>query len=360
MKIKLLFLLIISYFFTSCIKDEARNSEADILSFELPDEVTFGEAMISNKQVILFVNKGADITSISPKIEVTPGAVVTPSPDVNYDFTNNLKFTVTSEDKQYSKTYEVSVFENDYYFDFEEWTNWEVPPKETNYPELKGGLWKSGNSGIFLSGERNNFPTRSTEDSRFGEKAILLETQKGKVIWNNFYSILSGSIYYGSFGLVMSDPPKGVRFGHPHPIEKGRPIRFTGYYKYKAGETFLNSVGEEEKDRTDECTIRAFLYSMPKNLSGSALTNALLTGKDDILNSDRVVAIADLKDCTDREGYTYFNLSFEYKGKIDYDEYDYRFAIVFSSSKYGDFYEGAPGSRLYIDEVKVTCEDFDN
>jgi hypothetical protein len=41
----------------------------------------------------------------------------------------------------------------------------------------------------------------------------------------------------------------------------------------------------------------------------------------------------------------------------DYDPTKkYRFAIVFSSSKNGDKFSGAPGSTLIVDNVKVVAE----
>ncbi len=62
MKFKLF--LIISFIalsLSSCIKDEALNSEADILSFNLPNDVMYGEPQISNKEIILFIKQGVDV-----------------------------------------------------------------------------------------------------------------------------------------------------------------------------------------------------------------------------------------------------------------------------------------------------------
>lgn len=359
MKANLLILAaLIGACFTSCIKDEALNSEADIISFRLSDEVTFGEPQISNNDVILFVYRDADITKLSPVIEVSDGATINPSPSLEYDFTQEITFTITSENGKYSKPYTVKASKNDYHFDFEEWD-----PKQKNYPELAGGLWKSGNFGVWFMppiGKKDNYPTSPTDECVEGSTAVKLETMEGKEVWGNLYSIFSGSVYYGSFTLIQQEPARGVRFGQPHPKEKGRPVRMTGYYKYKPGTRFLDKEGNEISGRVDECTARAFLYWVPKGLTGTALNNELLTGVDDILNSEKVVGIADLKDCTEKKEFTPFNLKFEYKKdkEINYDEYDYRLAIVFSSSKRGDFYEGAVGSTMIVDDVKVICEEF--
>ena len=141
-------------------------------------------------------------------------------------------------------------------------------------------------------------------------------------------------------------------------------MRFRGWYKYKAGEKYLNNKGDVVPGKIDECTVRAFLYEVPKGATGTELTDALLTGADDILLSEKaqkvIVGIADLKDCSDRKDFTFFDMKFEYKeGKeINYQLHDYRLAIVFASSKRGDFYEGAVGSTLIVDDVKIICEQF--
>jgi hypothetical protein len=47
---------------------------------------------------------------------------------------------------------------------------------------------------------------------------------------------------------------------------------------------------------------------------------------------------------------------FNYKSEVNEDElaaFAYKIAIVFSSSKNGAVFEGAVGSKLYIDNVKI-------
>lgn len=354
---KLFLLCVVAWGLSSCIRDEALNSEADILSFRLPEEVTFGESQISNNEIILFVKKGTDVSNLSPEVVITEGATISPSPSQTYDFTKDQVFAVTSQDGNYTKNYAVKTdLLTNYHYDFEEWS-----ATQKNYPLLASGLWQSGNFGVWFMppiGKKEVYPTRPTEDCVEGSLAVELETLEGKEVWNNFYSIFSGSVYYGTFTLVQSEPARGVRFGHPHPKDNGKPIRFTGYYKYKPGAKFIDKEGNEVKGRVDECTVRSFLYKLPKGLTGTALNNELLTGVDGILTSEKLVAIAELEDTSAKGEFTYFDIKFDYKESIDYEQYDYRLAIVFSSSRRGDFYEGAIGSTLVVDDVNVICEDF--
>ena len=41
---------------------------------------------------------------------------------------------------------------------------------------------------------------------------------------------------------------------------------------------------------------------------------------------------------------------------IDFSKHEYKLAVVFSSSFWGDRYEGTPGSELVVDDVKIITE----
>ena len=53
--------------------------------------------------------------------------------------------------------------------------------------------------------------------------------------------------------------------------------------------------------------------------------------------------------------FTPFELKLKYV-KTYNPEAMYKFAVIFSSSKYGALYQGAPGSVLTIDDVEVISE----
>ena len=42
---------------------------------------------------------------------------------------------------------------------------------------------------------------------------------------------------------------------------------------------------------------------------------------------------------------------------IDFSKHEYKLAVVFSSSFWGDRYEGTPGSELIVDDAKIITED---
>ena len=80
------------------------------------------------------------------------------------------------------------------------------------------------------------------------------------------------------------------------------------------------------------------------------------------MTSDRIVLLANLENPAETSKWQQFNIPFELVngknfdyGKLANDEY--AIAIVASSSKDGDLFEGAVGSTLFIDEFKLTWEE---
>ena len=84
----------------------------------------------------------------------------------------------------------------------------------------------------------------------------------------------------------------------------------------------------------------------------------MLNGSDVKTNS-QIVAIADMGFVTPKDNWTEFTIPFNYTGTVDLNllhSLGYSLTIVFSSSKKGDQFEGAIGSTLCIDKVRVVCE----
>ena len=69
-----------------------------------------------------------------------------------------------------------------------------------------------------------------------------------------------------------------------------------------------------------------------------------------------VVAIAKLPNGGKTNGFMKFSLPFEFRQEVVVDgviNLDYNIAIVMSSSKYGDDFVGAVGSKLIVDDLKL-------
>ena len=78
-------------------------------------------------------------------------------------------------------------------------------------------------------------------------------------------------------------------------------------------------------------------------------------------NNPQVVKMARVKSLPATDTWTPFEMEFEGKDVDNKEvmEKKYNLALVFSSSKDGAQFEGAIGSTLYIDEVKISFEKFD-
>ena len=100
---------LICFSLTSCIKKEPLNSEADIEQCSLPEGTLKSDPLITNNTVQLMLLPGsAEITALAPEFTLTPGATIEPASGTTRDFTTPQTYTVTSEDRQWSKVYTVS------------------------------------------------------------------------------------------------------------------------------------------------------------------------------------------------------------------------------------------------------------
>ena len=170
--------------------------------------------------------------------------------------------------------------------------------------------------------------------------------------------IAAGNLFVGSFDInnAIQDPLGSTRFGYPF---TQKPVRITGYYKYKSGGLSTDADGNptEEADRGD---IYALFYKAPDN-------NYTVAGDVISLDGDinpEVILFARIPEMTEAGEWTYFDLPFEFQNgytAADIDAQDladgkYKLGVVFSSSIKGAYFIGAVGSTLWIDEVNIECE----
>lgn len=343
---------------TSCIKEEAIGREADIEKFVIQDENVENILIDNNANTLTLFLKDLTIRTFTPQVELSEGASVLPASGTEIDFSNQTVYTVTSEDKSFQKKYKILIRSNvaDLKMNFEDWVeiSWNATKPELTYWALKDNLWASANYGVVLAtlGNIDEYPTSYTTDAYKGKYAAELVTKKGGKYWGKLIPVFSGSIYRGIFSINLGNFVKSAKFGQPHPKENGKPMLFTGYYKYKPGTPFVNEKDEEIPGRLDECSIHAVLYKVTKGDKGK---KEYLDGTN-ILTSDKVIAKAILEDGSKKENYTKFSLEFNYVEEPDYESHDYKLAIVCASSKEGDFYRGAIGSTLIVDNIEVICE----
>lgn len=345
------------------------SSEALITSFAIDSELVSEAPVIDNEAgtITFKVLDSAESLVFAPTIEVSAGATVSPASGEEQDFSSAVIYTVTAEDGTV-KTYTVSVAakQSILSYDFEEWETVAGGILSNEYyrplPVEELSTSAPGAAMLKLYGITELPAYQETEDVKNGSSSIKLITLDTSANASSLIpAVTAGSLFTGSFdtnlGNMIKDRLGCTHFGIPY---DKRPVKFTGWYKYTPGEKFLNGEGAEapedvveESDRVDECAIQAVLYTTSLDEEG---VNIPLTGHD-INTSERRVLKAELADGSATDGWVYFELDFESVNGAEYDENaDYHIAIVCSSSKYGDNFQGAGGSTLLLDDLRVIGE----
>lgn len=341
----------------SCIQSEAPNAEADILTCSVSGNVLKAEPEIENESITLIVRSDADITKLSPEFTLTPGATISPASGTTFDFTTPRTYVVTSEDRNWNKTYVVrcivSGISTDYHFE-----TITLEPKNERFQifyDLSSSgdavNWGSANAGYALTGvpkSPTDYPTSQFADGYVGKCAKLVTCSTGSLGSLVGMYIAAGNLFIGTFDAssALTNALKATRFGRPF---EHVPTYLSGYYKYKPGEEFT-SKGKPVPGKEDQCDIYAIFYETDENVRYLDGTNAL--------TSPNLISVARISNQQATDEWTHFYIPFVARpGKVVDKEKlkngGYQLAVVFSSSIRGDYFEGAVGSTLYIDEVEV-------
>lgn len=369
---KIYLFLLLSLFFYSCIKDEGPDREADIIEFTVENDpnVIFTRVVFQNGihqvQITVVDTAGYANKIITPIIEISKGATIKPQSGEAIQLKDyKASYEVTAEDGNV-KHYEVVVTPPILLYDFNKWTT--ATSNGFEYDVYDNSRWTNANKGVsfrFVKGRE--FPTRKTTDCISKPYAVLLETIEGLRSETFILDIplYAGNMYTGSFVTTLSDPISSAKFGQPYLKEEGKPVRFAGYFKYLPGDEFtacevINEGGRKrnnvyiDPNRNDECDIYAVLFKVDK----SEDVNKVFLNANTVQTSENIVARAELNDQGARPMWSKFDIPFEYTEELNYDLYNYKLAIVMSSSKRGAFYEGAIGSKLFIDDIEIVTESF--
>ena len=367
---------------TSCFKEEPLNAECDIEMawVHVVDlEASFYNAndtlinVIGNEDKIVFsMRDDADVTAFAPQFKITPGATISPASGTAHDFSDGpVTYTVTSEDGKWSRKYQVSCNRMARYttseidFDFE---HFELDPLYHQFYVWHNSLadgslgddWATGNLGFRLSmsqAKADEFPTSVLENGYDGHGVLLITRDTGPLghMGSNPKPIAAGNMFLGKFNVAKAlfNPMLATEFGIPF-IQK--PVRLSGYYQYSPSAPFTDKQFIEHPDRIDAGDIYSVLY-----INHDRNGNPLVLYGDNVLSSDNIVAVARVKNVNETNGeWVKFDIEYEYKKEINPDmlaNRGYNLTIVFSSSIDGATFEGAIGSTLKVDCVKLTCEE---
>lgn len=367
----------------SCFKDEPLNAECDIeqayVHSEDPMEMFFSASdtlvnVLSDVSDIVFeIKEGADVSAMAPVFKLTEGATVSPESGSVHDFSNEqaVAYKVTSQDGSWSRTYNVSFrvayTVNEYDFENIRLVNGSNKGQYYEWSDLSAtgewlGNWATGNPGFNLSASftsgtvpAEDYPTAPVEDGYTGRGVKLVTKSTGDFGSMVNMGIAAGNLFIGEFdaskALVgTAGAMQATSFGRTF---DRAPLLFTGWYKYTSGGTCVDGRRNPIAGTHDKGDIYAVLYRNHDD-NGNAFT---LHG-DDVLTSPYIVALARVEDIDDTDGWTEFNVSFDYRQDIDpylLASRGYNLAVVSTSSIDGASFKGALGSTLYVDEFKIIC-----
>lgn len=221
-------------------------------------------------------------------------------------------------------------------------------------------FWDTGNKGATTIGSNN--PTEPEENDVIQGKAARLTS---KVIVGNF---AAGNLYVGQFIAVdiLGGAIPEMTFGRPF---SSRPYSLKGFYKYNSKTIDYAGGGKEEfKGRPDRFSMAILLtdgtnmprYLKEKNKSPFDFDKIAATGTDGNIKAiasatftnERMENGVDKTTALAMSDYAPFEMVLKYHEANKNLEVKY-IVVIFSASKYGDFFTGGEGSCMLIDELEL-------
>ena len=214
------------------------------------------------------------------------------------------------------------------------------------YPTEKGtSYWDTSNQGAASFGGSNT--TETTEVVHSGSKAAKLES---KYIVIKF---AAASMYTGSFGQLVGTSGAKLNWGVPF---TARPTALKGYMQYAP--VAINRVGSNlpagapGKGETDQCGMYCALLTEEMHIDNTKLETIPNWDTD-----SRVIAYGALpleQNVHSGGQWKEVNIPLVYR---DLTTKPTHLLVVFSASKYGDYFHGGEGSILYVDDFSLEYGD---
>ena len=202
-------------------------------------------------------------------------------------------------------------------------------------------IWDSANKGTASLGyvpttpERNDLAVKGE-----GKAAARLETMQVNIL--GIKKLAAGNIYTGKFGKVAGVGAE-LEWGVPF---SSRPESLKGFYKYvpksidMAEGPYADMIG-----KTDMCQIQVFLTDWSEPFVINTSEGRFV----DVEKDPGIIAHAKMETDKATDGYESFELKLEYRDLTRTPKY---VVISACASRLGDYFTGAVGSVLYVDEFE--------
>ena len=212
------------------------------------------------------------------------------------------------------------------------------------YPNESGvKFWDTSNPGSTTLGASYNVTTRTESPKRSGQYAAKLESTKVVI------KFAAASMYTGVFGATIGTSGAWLNWGTPF---TSRPTALKGYMQYhpQAIDNAANPIpsGAPAKGEQDVCSIYIALLTETIRVD-----NTDMSSFPDLNTDPRIVAYGALPDnqcVATGDSWKEVNIPLVYR---DVNKKPTHLLVVFSASKYGDYFHGAKGSTLYLDDFSL-------
>lgn len=370
--IQLLCFLLTASLVSSCIQEEAPNAECDITGVELPGGMLNRQPIISNDKVTLIIKGGTDITELAPVFTLSPGATIEPASGTVRNFSTPQEYTVTSEDREWHKTYIVeaqTAYTVNLEYSFEHVRQVSALGGAASYdvffelsPDGQESMtWASANPAFALTMQGttpNTFPTYQADGGKQGKCVALTTRATGTFGSAMKKPLAAGNLFIGEFSMAnaLAKPLEATHFGSPF---MSKPLVLNGSYRYIPGDEYcrLNDNGKLEPvaGEIDKFNIYAVFFEATESMEWLDGTNVMAE------NNPNIIAVAEIDQPVPSSEWKEFTIPFKYReGKVVDPEKlkdgAYSLTIVMTSSRDGDYFSGAIGSTLYVDELMLHCE----
>jgi hypothetical protein len=333
-------------------KKESLSDEAAVLDYEVTGltmpSLTLDQVFIdeSNRIISLLFTEmiPADSFPISfvPVLSLSPGATSMPASGetvVVNSMEDPVEYKVTAEDGS-SNTYYLLVrgdqLSNS---DLEDWyttsglngRSYKEPGKDAHTT-----IWATANSGTSAYNVYGTIPSVSGENT-------VAEITTGLT---SLIPLTAGTLYTGKFDLNgainnPTNPREATIMGIPFTL---RPVAFKFKYTYEPGSRYIKATLNDPGNIFGGFTVED-LEGVDKFTAYAIL---------EVRNGENVVEIAraELSSSEVKETLTEITIPFTYAGS----QKPTHLTVLFSSSKDGEWYTGAVGSKLTVDDIELIYE----
>lgn len=341
-------LILSGFIFYSCISDDefGLSPFKEIKSFQLPGQGGSTTINRDERSILIPMSEGAELTGLVPaSIELSNMASITPSAADPQDFSDTVIYTVTAEDGSASdwSVYAAPALPNPQLpnSNFDLW--YDVGKYQQPGESAESTVWGTANRALAIAGEANTNPV----DLGGGDRAASLTSEAAPLL----VRMAAATLFTGKFteGFPSpTDPRSNIDFGTPF---SGRPKAFRIDYQYVPGPSYEDAEGNGLPG-SDECDMYVLLERREGDqverigtgwFRSATLVDEFTTLEVPIKYGELTAADPEFEYANIREGESWGNP----------DATPTHITVVFSSSALGDFFTGAVGSELLINNFEL-------